>query len=111
MAQPHHAVAVPAGTGGHASVATYIRVAIILAIVTAIEIGALYMPGLPTAVLVAVLIVFSVVKFGLVVAFFMHPRYDSRLFAFLFVGPLAIAGAIILALMALFGAYLLLPRH
>jgi cytochrome c oxidase subunit 4 len=111
MVQPHPVVSAPAGAGGHASVATYIRVAIVLAIVTAIEIGALYVPGVPTSALVTLLIVFSVAKFGLVVAFFMHLRYDARLFAFLFVGPLAIASAIILALMALFGAYLLLPRH
>ena len=96
--------------GGHASVATYLRVAVVLAIITAIEITALYVPGLPSAVLVTVLIVFSVFKFGLVVAFFMHLRYDSKVLAALFVGPLMIACAIILALMALFSAFLLLPR-
>ena len=46
----------------------------------------------------------------LVVGFFMHLKYDSRIFRSMFVGPLIIAILIILALMALFGAYVLLPR-
>ena len=52
----------------------------------------------------------SVVKFVLVVGFFMHLKYDSSIMRALFVGPLIIAILIILAIMALFGAYLLLPR-
>ena len=95
---------------GHATVQTYIKVAVVLGILTAIEIGALYVPGLPRHLLVTLLLVFSVFKFGLVVAFFMHLRYDSKLLTVLFVGPLLIAMLIILALMALFGSYLLLAR-
>ena len=95
---------------GHASVQTYVRVAVVLGILTAIEIGALYVPGLPSRVLVTLLLVFSVLKFALVVAFFMHLRYDNKLLTALFVGPLAIAAVIILALMALFGSYILLAR-
>jgi cytochrome c oxidase subunit 4 len=95
---------------GHASVQTYVRVAVVLGILTAIEIGALYVPGLPKHLLVALLLVFSVVKFALVVAFFMHLRYDNKVLTALFVGPLLIAMIIILALMALFGSYLLLAR-
>ena len=95
---------------GHASVATYIKVAVVLAIVTAVEIGALYIPGLPTHFLVGLLIVMSILKFALVLAFFMHLYYDSKLLTALFVGPLTIACAIILALMALFGSYVLLQH-
>src|ERR1700674_3478794 len=95
---------------GHASVQTYVRVAVALAIITAIEIAALYVPGIPKHALVALLIFFSIVKFALVVAFFMHLRYDNRILAALFVGPLMIAGVIILALMALFSAFILLAR-
>ena len=96
--------------GGHATVQTYIRVAVVLGLLTAIEIGALYVPGIPSRALVALLLVFSVLKFGLVVAFFMHLRYDNKLLTVLFVGPLIIAMSIILAIMALFGAYILLAR-
>ncbi len=106
--------AVPAAAhttgGGHATVQIYIRVAVVLGLLTAIEIGAVYVPGIPSHALVALLLVFSVLKFGLVVSFFMHLRYDNKLLTVLFVGPLIIAMAIILAIMALFGAYILLAR-
>ena len=105
-----HAAASHATGEGHATVATYLRVAVVLAIITAVEIGSLYIPGFPRQALVAFLIVMSVAKFALVVAFFMHLRYDNKILTALFVGPLMIAGIIILALMALFSAFILLPR-
>ena len=112
MDSSHAAPAAGHATGeGHATVQTYIRVAVVLGILTAIEIGALYVPGLPSHLLVTLLLFFSVLKFALVVAFFMHLRYDSKLLTVLFVGPLFIAMFIILALMALFSAFILLPRH
>ena len=95
---------------GHASVKTYINVAIALAILTAVEVASLYTPGIPNALLVTALLVMSALKFFLVVGFFMHLRYDSSIMRALFVGPLIIAIAIILALMALFSAFILLPR-
>jgi len=100
----------PTHGGGHATVKTYINVAIVLAIITAMEVTTLYIPGLPKAMLVTSLLVMSAVKFFLVVGFFMHLKYDSKIFRSLFVGPLIIAILIILALMALFSAYILLPR-
>jgi cytochrome c oxidase subunit IV len=110
MDSSHSAHAAATHDGGHASVQTYIRVAVVLAILTAIEIGALYVPGLPSRVLVTLIIIFGTLKFALVVAFFMHLRYDSKLLTVLFVGPLLIATIIILAIMALFSAFLLLAR-
>jgi len=44
-----------------------------------------------------------VVKFALVVMFFMHLKYDSQLLTGLFAGPLLIASAIVLAMIALYG--------
>jgi len=88
---------------GHASVATYIKVALVLTAVTAIEVGAIYIRALHP-ILVPTLLVLSLAKFSLVALFFMHLRYDSRTLSFLFVGPLLIAIVIILALIALIGA-------
>jgi cytochrome c oxidase subunit IV len=56
------------------------------------------------------LLAMSAVKFFLVVGFFMHLRYDHPIMRALFVGPLLIAIVIILAVMALFSAFVLLPR-
>jgi cytochrome c oxidase subunit 4 len=105
-----HPAPTAAAHGGHASIRTYVNIAIVLAVVTAIEIAALYVPGLPKGLLVGGLLILSVIKFALVVGFYMHLRYDPPLFSAMFVGPLAIAICVILALMALFSAFLLLPR-
>ena len=87
----------------HATVATYIKVAIVLSAVTAIEVGAIYIRAL-TPILIPTLLVLSLAKFSLVALFFMHLRYDSRVLSVLFVGPLLIAIAIVLALIALISA-------
>jgi cytochrome c oxidase subunit IV len=112
MADPHggSAAATHGGGGGHATVKTYINVAIILAIITAVEVATLYIPGIPNPLLVVSLLVMSALKFYLVVGFFMHLKYDHQIMRSLFIGPLIIAVAIILAIMALFSAFLLLPR-
>jgi len=114
MATPHaslHSAAAHEGdASGHGSIRTYINVAIALAILTAIEVATLYIPGIPSWFLVTALLFMSALKFFLVVGFFMHLKYDSSIMRALFVGPLIIAIAIILALMALFSAFILLPR-
>jgi cytochrome c oxidase subunit 4 len=48
------------------------------------------------------------VKFFIVVAFYMHLRYDHKLFRVLFTGPLIIATTTIIGLMFLFGKFTLL---
>ncbi len=113
MAEPHAVAAAhsaPGHEGGQATIATYVRIAVVLTVVTAIEVATLYIPGIPSHLLVSGLLIMSVLKFVLVVGYYMHLRYDHAILKALFVGPLLIAIGIILALMALFGAYLLLPR-
>ncbi len=111
MAEAHApSTAQPAHGGGHASVRTYVNVAIVLAIITAVEVATLYIHGIPNWLLVSSLLLMSAAKFYLVVGFFMHLKYDSNVMRSLFVGPLIIAILIILAVMALFSAYILLPR-
>ena len=110
MADHGTTAATHGGGGGHATVKTYIQVAIALAIITGVEVATLYVPGIPNPLLVASLLVMSALKFYLVVGFFMHLKYDHQIMRSLFVGPLMIAIAIILAIMALFSAFLLLPR-
>jgi cytochrome c oxidase subunit 4 len=110
MADHGTAAAAHGGEGGHAAVKTYVNVAIALAIITAVEVATLYIPGIPNSLLVVSLLAMSALKFFLVVGFFMHLRYDHQIMRALFVGPLIIAIAIILAIMALFSAFLLLPR-
>jgi len=86
----------------HASTRTYLIVAAVLGIITAVEVMIFYIEAL-RPVLVPLLLTLSAAKFTLVVSFFMHLKYDSKIFRGLFVGPLAVAILIILAMLALFG--------
>ena len=67
----------------HPTPKTYWIVALILAVVTAVEV-AIPSLGAPTAVSVSSLLLLGAVKFGIVVAFFMHLRFDRPLFRSLF---------------------------
>ncbi|MGH7673525.1 MAG: cytochrome C oxidase subunit IV family protein [Gemmatimonadales bacterium] len=85
----------------HATTGTYLRVAAILVIVTLIEVGVFYVPAFQPA-LVPVLLVLSALKFALVVMFYMHLKFDSRFFTFLFGGPLLLAVGVMIGLLFLF---------
>ena len=87
----------------HPGERTYIKVAVILACITVVEVAIWYIDWMhDNHVLVPALIVLSAVKFVAVVGFFMHLRFDSRLFTYIFASGLAVALSIVLALMALF---------
>ena len=87
----------------HPTPRTYVAIAVILAVITGVEVGIFYIEAIKGA-LVPIFIVLSVVKFILVAMFYMHLKFDERLFSWFFVGGLTLATFVILALMALFGA-------
>jgi len=87
----------------HPTAGTYIRIAVILTMLTVIEVGVFYVPAFHP-VLAPVLLSLSAVKFAIVVMFYMHLKMDSKFFTLLFGGPLLLAGAVMLGLMFLFGA-------
>lgn len=95
--------------GEHATVGTYVLVALVLTGVTALEVGVIYVRQL-TPIIVPLLLAMSAAKFALVALFFMHLRYDSRLLGFLFVGPLILAAALVVALATLSGNFLVFGR-
>ncbi|MBI4497009.1 MAG: cytochrome C oxidase subunit IV family protein [Chloroflexi bacterium] len=90
----------------HPGPGKYAMIAVVLAIVTAIEVGVYYIEAIRN-LLVPILLVLSAGKFVLVVMYYMHLKFDHRLFTALFVGGLFIATSTILALMALFGAFIM----
>jgi cytochrome c oxidase subunit 4 len=79
-----------AAAHGHPSEAEYIKIALVLAAITLAEVLVYYVEALK-GLLVPILVVFSSVKFALVVLWFMHLRFDSRLFRRLFVTGLILA--------------------
>lgn len=79
----------------HPGPAEYVKIAVILAIVTAGEVAAYYIgPLRDSAAFVPSLMVMMFVKFSLVALWFMHLRFDSRLFRRLFVTGIILAIAI-----------------
>jgi len=74
----------------HPSDLQYVKVALVLAAITLAEVLVYYVESLE-GLLVPILIVMSALKFALVVLWFMHLRFDSRLFRRLFFTGLALA--------------------
>jgi cytochrome c oxidase subunit 4 len=93
----------------HPSIATYLMVAAILAVITALEFAVIYIRRL-TPILIPLLLILSAGKFALVVMYFMHLRYDRKPLTFLFVAPLVLAVGIALAVMTLPGDFLTFKR-
>lgn len=85
---------------GHASPAFYWLIGGILAVLTAIEVAAFYMEL--GAVEVPLLLVLSAAKFVLVVMYFMHLRFDSRIFSGVFLAGLVLAVFMVSALVVLY---------
>ena len=85
----------------HPTERTYINVAIILSIVTAVEVAIYYIDALRD-ILVPTLLVLSVAKFVAVVGYFMHLKMDDRRFRWMFISGLVISASIIIALIVLF---------
>lgn len=85
----------------HPTPQQYVKVAIVLSVVTAFEVGVYYIEAIG-GLLVPLLLLFAVIKFVLVVLWFMHLRFDSRLFRRLFVTGLAFALIVFAIVLATF---------
>jgi cytochrome c oxidase subunit IV len=86
---------------GHPGAKTYIVIAVILAIITAAEVAVFYVPALES-VLAFLLLTMSAAKFILVVMFYMHLKFDSRVFSGVFLAPLSLALFMVIGIVLLF---------
>lgn len=82
---------------GHAGVKTYVVIGAILTVITAIEVAIFYIPAL-AGILIPALLALSVAKFMMVVLFYMHLKFDSRIFWRVFFGPLILAVLLVIGL-------------
>jgi len=82
----------------------YVKVAIVLAVATGIEVSLFYL-NLPHALFVLLLLFFAAIKFSLVVLWFMHLRFDSRLFRRMFLLGLSLATTVYLIVLTTFGIF------
>jgi cytochrome c oxidase subunit 4 len=86
----------------HPGARQYIGIAVVLFIITVAEVWIFYVPSMKP-VLAPVLLTLSALKFALVAMFYMHLKFDHRLFSWLFVVPMMIAAGVVIALLKLFG--------
>jgi cytochrome c oxidase subunit 4 len=89
----------------HPTPRTYVMVAVALAVATLFEVGLYYLGGIPRGLLIGLLLFFMVLKFGLVVLWFMHLRFDSPLFRRLFVAGLLLALSVYVIVLLTFGTF------
>jgi len=94
------------GEEAHASARFYWMIGGILGVLTAMEVAAFYMEL--GAFEAPFLIVLSAAKFALVVMFFMHLKFDSKVFTGVFMAGMVLATFMITALVVL---YHVLPQY
>ncbi len=83
----------------------YLKVASVLFLVTAVEVG-LYYTDLAKLALVLPLLALAAVKFALVAMFFMHLKFDSRLFRRFFVVGIALALTVYVVVLLTFHVFI-----
>jgi caa(3)-type oxidase subunit IV len=98
-----HAASTPHGAG-HPSPKEYIRIGVILAVLTALEVAASY-SGVSGSLMIPTLIGLAIVKFALVVLWFMHLKFDDRRYARFFVMGLSGAAVLYLIVLITFGVF------
>jgi cytochrome c oxidase subunit 4 len=80
----------------------YIQLAIGLAVITAIEVALSYMVDDLGALFLPLLLILMAIKFFSVVLFFMHLRFDNRLFGLLFYTGMGLAIGVYVAALCTF---------
>ena len=101
-----HPIGETAGHDAHPSDSHYIKIALVLAALTASETATYYVETFEqnTTLLLAVLLPMMLVKFGMVAWFFMHLKSDSRLFSQIFVSGLVLASIVYIIVLLTFEA-------
>lgn len=86
----------------HPGAKEYIVIGVILTVITLVEVWAFYWTFLSAWILSMTILVLALVKFILVVGYYMHLKFDDRRFLALFAFPFVVATLVMIVLMALF---------
>ncbi|HSJ14848.1 MAG TPA: cytochrome C oxidase subunit IV family protein [Longimicrobiales bacterium] len=105
--QHHHGADAAHPPGGHATWQTYVIVGVILTVITAVEVGIFYIEAM-AGVLVPILLLLSALKFFIVVFWYMHLKFDSKIYSRVFFAPLFLATLVVIGMVILFKV---LPRY
>ena len=79
----------------------YTVIGVILTVITAVEVAIFYIDAM-AGILVPALLILSLAKFAMVVGYYMHLKFDSRVFSWVFVAPLSLAVLVVISLILLF---------
>ena len=90
--------------GGHPSEAQYVKIALILAAITAAEVGLFY-TKFSQALTNATLLVMAAVKFIVVAAYFMHLKFDNKILRRLFITGFVLASFCYIAYLLTLGVF------
>lgn len=83
----------------------YVVVALVLAVLTAIEVALFYLDRIPQGVVVTSLMILMILKFAIVALWFMHLRFDSRIYRRLFITGIILALAVFMIVLLTFGVF------
>ena len=90
--------------GAHPTDAFYIKIALILAVVTALEVWVSYAEDTLKNAANPTLLIMALIKFFMVAMYFMHLKFDNRTLRYLFVGGLVLAAGCYIAMLLMFHA-------
>ena len=112
---PSSAELVPAGAGAiepappthaHPTPQQYVLIAVVLVIITAVEVATSYLEGdVNDNLIIAALGIMAAIKFFLVVAWYMHLRFDSKIFRRFFLLGLVAAPILYTIVLLMFHAF------
>jgi cytochrome c oxidase subunit 4 len=90
----------------HPSPRQYVLIAVVLVVITGLEVAVSYLDGdVNSNLLIAVLLVLAALKFFLVVSWYMHLRTDKPIFARFFTLGLVAAGTLYLVVLLTFSIF------
>lgn len=87
----------------HPTPRQYVQIALLLAVLTAIEVGLFYAEPTVGNLVTPALLILAVLKFVLVVGFYMHLRYEKRLLSGLFGAGFILAAILYAVVLVTFG--------
>ena len=91
--------------GAHPTEAKYIKIALILAFVTAVEVALYYWSFSSEAANNAVLVLLAGIKFVMVAAYFMHLKFDNKILRRLFITGFVLAAFCYIAYLLTLGVF------
>lgn len=101
---PHAAHDDHGAHAGHPTEAQYVKIALILAAITGVEVGLFY-TTFSESLTNATLIVLAAVKFVIVAAYFMHLKFDNKILRRLFITGFVLATFVYFAYLITLGVF------